>query len=202
MKISGVYFIRNKVTEKCYVGSSIDIFRRWTRHQDELTKNKHHSAKLQNSWNKHGNNNFEFILIQKGCQTVLTKLEQKWIDFCDSYKNGYNCAPIANNVGLLPKTEQHKRKIGAAHKGRKLSEESKDKIRQKAIARKRNPMSEETKQKIGQANKGNKHSEVTKQLLSMQKIGVSHGRKLSDEHKSALLAGRMKNKQNIINLNK
>ena len=202
MKVSGVYFIKNKVTEKCYVGSSIDVYRRWTRHIDELIKNKHHSAKLQNSWNKHGNDNFEFILIQKGCKNVLTKLEQQWIDLCDSYKNGYNCAPIANNVGLLPKTEEHKRKIGASHKGRKLTEESKNKIRQKAIGRKRNPMSEETKKKIGQANKGNKHSEITKQLLSMQKIGVSHGRKLSDEHKSALLAGRMKNKQNIHNLNK
>lgn len=202
MKTSGVYLIRNKVTEKCYVGSSIDIYRRWTRHKDELFKNKHHSIKLQNSWNKHGFDNFEFICVQSGCQSVLTNLEQKWIDFFDSYKNGYNCAPIANNVGLLPKTEEHKRKIGAAHKGRKLSEESKDKIRQKAIARKRNPMSEETKKKIGQANKGKKHSEATKSLLSTQKVGISHNRKLSDEHKAALLAGRLKNKQNTINLNK
>ena len=200
MKISGVYFIKNKVTEKCYVGSSIDIYRRWARHKDELIKNKHHSQKLQNSWNKHGSDNFEFVWIQQGCQSVLSKLEQKWIDLCDSYNNGYNCAPIANNVGLLPKTEEHKRKIGQSHKGRKLSEESKDKIRQKAIGRKRPPMSIEQKIKISQANKGKKRTEAMKQNLSKAKTGISHGRKLSDKHKAALLAGRIKNKQNIINI--
>jgi group I intron endonuclease len=200
MKISGIYLIRNKITEKYYVGASIDINRRWTRHKDELNKNKHHSPKLQNSWNKYGDDKFDFIWVQQGCSNVLTKLEQQWIDFCDSFNHGYNSTAIANNIGLLPKTEEHKRKIGIAHKGRKLTEESKNKIRQKAIGRKRPPMSDEQKIKISQANKGKKRTEEMKLNLSKAKTGIPHGRKLSDEHKTALLAGRTKNKQNAINI--
>lgn len=202
MKISGIYLIRNKITEKFYVGSSIDIYRRWTRHKDDLNKNKHHSIKLQNSWNKHGSNNFDFIWVQKGCQSVLAKLEQEWINLCDSYKNGYNCNPIAENVGSLPKTEEHKRKIGAAHKGRKLSEESKDKIRQKALGRKGRKLTEEHKTILKQSRLGKSHTEEARKKISEARKGVPTGRIMSDAHKAAMLAGRMKNKQNIINLNK
>mgnify|MGYP000355475291 CR=1 FL=1 len=64
MKNCGIYLIRNRISEKFYVGSSIDIDRRWTRHIDDLNKNKHHSVKLQNSWNKYGKDNFDFFIIQ------------------------------------------------------------------------------------------------------------------------------------------
>lgn len=190
MKLSGIYLIRNRVTEKFYVGSSIDINRRWTRHKDDLNKNKHHSIKLQNSWNKHGSENFDFIWVQQACKIVLNTLEQEWIDFCDSFNNGYNSAALANKIGYFPKTEEHKRKIGLAHKGRKLSEESKDKIRQKALLRPGKPITEEQKIKISQANKGKKRTQAMKDHLSAVKTGVPHGRKLTPEHKAAMLAGR------------
>lgn len=192
MKISGVYFIRNKVNQKVYVGSSIDIYRRWTRHKDDLLKNKHHSIKLQNSYNKHGINQFEFLLAESAFNIKeLQKTEQKWIEMFNSYVDGYNSAPVAFEIGLLPKTEEHKRKIGNAHKGRKLSEESKDKIRQKALGRKKKPMSDETKKKISEANKGKIRTLEMRNHLSSVKTGVKTGRKLSESHKQALLAGRL-----------
>lgn len=192
MKISGVYFIKNKVTQKIYVGSSIDIYRRWARHKDDLLKNKHHSVKLQNSYNKHGIQQFEFFLAESAFTSKqLQKIEQKWIEKFNSFHNGYNSAPFANEVWLMPKTKEHKRKIGNAHKGRKLSEESKEKIRQKALNRKHKPMSEETKKKISKANKGKIRTTEMKNHLSLLKTGVKTGRKLSESHKQALLAGRL-----------
>ena len=199
MKNCGIYLIRNRISEKFYVGSSIDINRRWVRHIDDLNKNKHHSIKLQNSWNKHGQNNFDFFVIQKCDISNLEKLEQKWIDTLGVYKNGYNCTSISQNIGLLPKTAEHKRKIGLAHKGRKLTEESKDKIRQKMLGKKRKPRSQETKLKISQANKGKVRTKEMREHLSAVKTGVPHGRKMTDEHKAALLAGRRKNKDNCLN---
>jgi len=50
-------------------------------------------------------------------------------------------------------TEETKRKISLAHKGKKLSEEHKRKIVAKLIGR---PVSEETRKKIGDANRGEK----------------------------------------------
>jgi len=199
MKQCGIYLIRNRISEKFYVGSSIDIDRRWTRHLDDLTKNKHHSIKLQNSWNKHGKENFDLFVIQKADFSKIQELEQKWIDMLDAYHSGYNCTPISQNIGLLPKTAEHKRKIGLAHKGRKLTEKSKDKIRQKMIGKKRKPHSEETKAKMSKSNKGKIRTVEMREHLSKVKTGVPHGRKMTDAHKAALLAGRMKNKDNCLN---
>ena len=59
-KISGIYKIVNTVNGKKYVGSAVDIKRRWQAHKLRLRKNNHHSPKLQNAWNKHGESSFTF----------------------------------------------------------------------------------------------------------------------------------------------
>jgi hypothetical protein len=52
-----------------------------------------------------------------------------------------------------PTSEETKRKISEAQKGKKLSQEHKDKLSIAAKNRKRRPLSEETKRKIGDANR-------------------------------------------------
>lgn len=155
MKISGVYFIRNTVTNKCYVGSSVNIYRRWSTHKRELEKGVHHSSYLQNSYKKYGKCSFEFLLAESSsCTKKMALLEAEWIKKLDAINNGYNVNPYPYQIGLLPKSEEHKKKIGQAHLGRKLTEESKDKIRQKALGRKVGPMSEEQKKKLSEVKKG------------------------------------------------
>lgn len=51
---TGIYQIKNILTGKVYVGSSIDIHDRILDHKQMLKKDKHHSPKLQNSVNKYG----------------------------------------------------------------------------------------------------------------------------------------------------
>jgi len=60
IKMTGIYRIVNIVTGKVYVGSAININKRWSIHKLRLKENKHHSIKLQNSVNKHGIDNFLF----------------------------------------------------------------------------------------------------------------------------------------------
>ena len=48
----GIYKIINKVNGKYYVGSSLNINKRWSVHKSALSKNKHHNDHLQNAWNK------------------------------------------------------------------------------------------------------------------------------------------------------
>jgi len=44
MKISGIYKAQSdKFSNKIYIGSSIDIFKRWNSHLNDLKRNKHHS---------------------------------------------------------------------------------------------------------------------------------------------------------------
>lgn len=108
----GIYFIKNVVNNKIYVGSSIMMRRRWLSHQRELNSNKHSNPYLQASWNEHGENNFKFIL-EKEMATATDKEiieeEQKYIDLYLKCENGcYNIstdtakpAAEANKIPIL-----------------------------------------------------------------------------------------------------
>jgi len=89
-KKTGVYKIVNIVNNKVYVGSSCDINRRWKEHIFRLKKNKHHSVKLQNSFNKYGVDVFIFEVIEECEKNQLIIKEQYWIDSLNSCNHGYN----------------------------------------------------------------------------------------------------------------
>jgi hypothetical protein len=59
--IVGVYQIKNLVSGKSYIGSSNIIQKRWTQHRRELRAGIHFNPKLQNAWNKYGEENFKFM---------------------------------------------------------------------------------------------------------------------------------------------
>ena len=48
---AGCYEIINKQTNEIYIGESIDLFRRFTKHTSDLYENKHHCTKLQEAFN-------------------------------------------------------------------------------------------------------------------------------------------------------
>lgn len=193
MKLSGVYFIKNINTGKVYVGSSVDIYRRWNTHRRELKTNSHHCVKLQNSFAKHGEEAFEYCLAESSnCLKQIAVLEEKWIQIFDAVDNGYNINPFPYQIGLLHKSEEHKKKIGAAHKGRKLSDESKDKIRQKALGRKRGPMSDEQKKKLSEIKKGWKMPEEGKQKLSEYRKSLKGTIVVSEEAKKNMSLAKLR----------
>ena len=55
-----IYKITNKITNQNYIGQTIDINRRKRTHFNTLRSNTHDNPKLQASWNKYGEENFEF----------------------------------------------------------------------------------------------------------------------------------------------
>ena len=65
-KVSGIYTITNKVTGKLYIGESLDIYRRWhDEHIPQLRKNSHYNRELQNDFNKYGEENFSFEVLER-----------------------------------------------------------------------------------------------------------------------------------------
>lgn len=104
--ISGIYAIINKVNNKIYIGSSKNIYNRKAQHYSELRGNYHDNIFLQRSWNKYGENSFEFKIIEivKNSEDLL-KVEQRYIDkYYDGGKNCYNMNPNA----ILPPTSSKK----------------------------------------------------------------------------------------------
>lgn len=147
----GVYAIRNHVNEKCYVGSALNLKRRFIQHRAHLRGQRHHNQHLQRAWNKYGEAAFYFeplLLTGKG---DLLKFEQMLLDTLDDDRL-YNQNPTAGS------------RLGA-----KVSEETRRKLRESHLGQSR-PQSEEHRRKIGIANLGKVRSqEIRKQIGDMQR---------------------------------
>ena len=90
-KICGVYKIKNIVNDKFYIGSSKDIKNRWKQHKDQLRANKHGNAYLQNAWNKYGEKNFTFEVIEECEPSIQFEREQYYLNELNPFDNrGYN----------------------------------------------------------------------------------------------------------------
>lgn len=92
----GIYQIRNLINGKSYIGSSMRIKYRWKQHEFRLKKGNHHSYKLQRAWDKYGEDNFEFKIIEVVDDVdLLIEKEQYWMDKYNVITNGYNVSPVA-----------------------------------------------------------------------------------------------------------
>lgn len=150
---SGIYAILNIVNEKCYVGSTCRLYVRWRDHLSGLRNNRNNSLLLQRAWNKYGQENFIFVVLEY--TDWLVERERFWIKelkTCDP-KFGYNILEAANSRFGFIASEETKAKISKALTGIVRSEETKKKIRKARLGTKR---SEETKIKIGLSGLGRK----------------------------------------------
>lgn len=118
--LCGVYAAINKQNGKRYIGSSRNIYDRWRSHKGKLRRNKHDTPHFQHAWNKYGEDAFEWVVLEY-CfddQLLLATREEVWIK--KHKKKAYNSIhkPIARYYE--PFTDQHRARISASHKGKKL----------------------------------------------------------------------------------
>lgn len=90
MQICGIYQIENIINKKKYIGQSYDIHKRWKDHKSLLNRNKHHNHHLQNAWNKYGEKNFTFTIVEQCAPNKKNQKEQYWIKTKNTYNQGYN----------------------------------------------------------------------------------------------------------------
>jgi excinuclease UvrABC nuclease subunit len=188
----GIYKIVNSQNGKIYVGSSVNIERRWRKHKAALRSGRHRNPHLQNSWDLYGEETFSFsVLEQVSEELCLLEAEQHYID---TLKPDYNIATHATG-GSGPCSEETKRKISAAVKGEKhpffgktLSEEHKKKISEANLGKKAwnkgVPLTEEHKRKMSEAVSGEKHPQfgVEKSKKTKRKISEKlAGHEVTDE---------------------
>lgn len=117
-QIPGIYKIVNKINNKIYIGSSINVSVRITAHKNCLKRGNHANNYLQNSYNKYGENNFEFTLIEYCLEHDLLNKEGYYINLYNSSNSifGYNIGSF--ETGRKRLSEETKKKIGDAHKGK------------------------------------------------------------------------------------
>lgn len=88
--MTGIYMIRNKLNGKVYIGQTIDIDNRWMQHRSRLKCENHENKHLQSAYNLYGQDAFEYILLEECNKFELDEREKFYIEFYDSYDNGYN----------------------------------------------------------------------------------------------------------------
>lgn len=117
--IPGVYGIVNPSTGRCYIGSSIDVWKRWQEHRKHLREGRHHSPALQNAWNRHGEPSFAFVFLEAARREDLRAAEQCWLD---QLRPEYNAAPsaLAPMQGRSHSAES-RRKMSESRRGRARS---------------------------------------------------------------------------------
>lgn len=137
--VCGIYMIKNKETGQIYIGQSKNVKSRYRGHKSSLKNNCHTNDHLQKSWNKYGESNFIFKIIENTDEQRLNERERFWIEnYCSNNKelgfnkdNGGNQYKIVSEETKMRISENHADVSGTNNPfyNKKHSQESIDKFR-------------------------------------------------------------------------
>lgn len=190
--IACIYVIRRIGTgdwSDCYVGSTSSKTDRWGAHRRDLRKGKHHAPHLQNTWTKHGEDAFEFVVLEvcsgTDLKSLLKEREDHWIA---RLKPKYNVLAAAYSaLGYKQPRESVERRaalqrgvkrpadvverMAAGHRGMKMPRES---VERTAAANRGRKMSAEAVAKTRAALLGKKKSPEHVEKMRQARIGFKH----------------------------
>ena len=149
---SGVYKIENKITGDTYIGSTINLKRRYTDHISKLNKMVHPNKYLQEAWSVYGRDNFLFDVLELCEKDNLKKKEQQYID---TLNPTYNICPLSESSKGRPLSENTRVLFSNHMKGRKHAlglKQRKDTIKIRANKLKGKDKTDQTKRIIGEKN--------------------------------------------------
>ena len=158
---TGIYKITNIITNDLYIGSAAGkggFKERLRKHKWRLRNNINGCTKLQRRWNKYGEDNFTFDILEYCEPNKCIEREQY---FLDKLKPSLNILPTAGSRLGAKQSDRTKEKISKKllgttpwNVGIPHSEETKRKMRKER--------SEETKDKISKAVTGSKNGKSKK----------------------------------------
>ena len=91
-----VYQCLNMITGASLWGSTKRWPRRKSQHMTLLRNNKHYNNRFQNAWNKYGEENFTWIILDSfETQCEMINCEQRYLDRYYDKGNCYNLNPLA-----------------------------------------------------------------------------------------------------------
>lgn len=184
----GVYRILNTETGDMYVGSSVNMLRRRNTHLWHLRRGDHQSPILTAAWEKYGESEFVFEVLEICEKSDLLTREQHYLD---TLRPRYNIALVAGSPmkGRKQSPEfcqmisEHNRnlwldpdfreRILSARRGRHHSEETKQKMSQSHKKRGKT-LTPEQKQRLLDANLGRVVTEETRRRMSLAHTGLVH----------------------------
>ena len=86
-----IYKIQNLINDSVYIGQTVKaVEKRFQQHRNNYDKPYFSQLTLYKAFKKYGLENFSFEVIEEVSNELLDEREKYWIDYYDSYKNGYN----------------------------------------------------------------------------------------------------------------
>lgn len=102
----GIYKYTNKINGKSYIGQSIKLEKRKEEHERHYLNSNHscYNTKFYCALRKYGLNNFSYEILEHGVYSSqeLNELEIYYINYYDSYKNGYN-STLGGDMTAVPR---------------------------------------------------------------------------------------------------
>jgi len=189
---TGIYKLVNLSNQRVYIGSAKDMKTRWRNHLYRLRHNKHHNQFLQADYNKCGEALFTFAILEECGELALVEREQFWIDACyDHQDKCYNLRQKAESNRGFRFSEETKRKMSAASKGRKPSAAT---IAASVAARRGTKLPTETCQKMKefQSNRSEEHRRKLGEAQKTTWQDPEYRAKMSRAHQGPRLTCRKK----------
>lgn len=183
-KESGIYIITNIVNSKFYIGSAVNFYNRKQAHFSTLRKNRHGNIKLQRSFNKHGEYDFTFeVLEYVELKENLIEREQYYIDTLNPQ---YNICKFAGSTLGMIHTQEARDKIGEASKLRLISKESTNRQVESRRINGNYIISKETREKMSIVKLGKKASIETRLKMCMSQKNRENHPSCSEETKNKI----------------
>lgn len=86
-----IYKIQNLINGNVYIGQTVKpVEKRFQQHRNNYDKPYFSQLTLYKAFKKYGLDSFSFETLEKVDNEKLDEREKYWIDYYDSYKNGYN----------------------------------------------------------------------------------------------------------------
>lgn len=175
-----IYKTTNLINNKIYIGQHIAA------EFDKYYKGS--GVMLTRAFKKYGKENFSCVLLEAvETKEALDARESYWIDKLNSRDSnvGYNITAGGEGTIGYQHTEEAKKKISSAKKGKPLTEAHRKAI---GLASKGHKLSEENKAKLRAANLGRKATEETKQ--KMREAHKRNPRNFTEDYRSKLRESR------------
>ena len=121
--MQGIYRIYCATENKGYIGSSVDIYKRWKEHVYKLNKGIHHNLNLQLDWDAYGDESFEFSILKQTNDLVIaeqTYINEVWPNCYNSSQNAWN--PQRNPENIIKGKQTTFDKYNTFSAGGKLDE--------------------------------------------------------------------------------
>lgn len=163
-----LYWIQNSLNQKVYVGKTCNLQRRWSTHKTIASGGKEkypgQFSHIHAAMRKYGIQNFsiESLLEFENEQDALTSEIAYIAQLRELGYSPYNVSDGGDGITGVPCTKETRKKLSLAGKGRKLSQEHKQKIR---LALTGKPMHVNAKTGLEKANLNRRQSQEQRKKL-------------------------------------